>query len=951
MQALLCTLALQHAGFAATEVRLLDITATGDAAGVRVELRMDGATPGSQPFRLDAPSRLVLDLPGVVNATGAERFEIGRSGLARVRLGRHAGFLRVVLDLEPGAPAAERLEANASGLVIALGDAALPAVGAGPPADPPVRIYGVELQAAAERDRVLVFAEHAIAAELVTLDADTVELRIPGATLAASATRRIKPDVGGAVSDVVVFEPAGAAAEVRIQIERSAGVEPELSRRGAILAVEFPLPDGARSQSLTLSFVDTELPEVVRGIAKATGASFLFDDRLKGRVTLSVVNRVTPAEAIEILHAALLSQGFAAVPSPGGAWRILPAGEGKGAAPVRAGGLRDQRVAPVTTLVRLHNAVARDLVAALGQLAGSEVLVAAYEPSNSMILAGSETKLKRYLTLAQALDDAESEELVVLSLRHRDAAEVAAILREAAPPARTGQGGVAQPRFEIWHDERTNSVLMRAPAPRLAELRAWLAQLDRPPAGQGTIRVIRPLYADATGLAETLTKLARGDPGTTARAGPSTGVLSGRSFQVAVHESTGALLVEADPETHSIVRWLVDEIDRRPPSVVVDLLVLEITTERSLALGFDAFLPFGDAIDPDESFAGALSVQSNLADVFEPVTDPGVGFFRYAREPLLIPIIGPGGVPTELLVPREIVQVTAAEGQVTARTLLRPHLVALSGEEHELVAGDNVPVLIGATDEAGTPVQSDPLTIRNDIERRDVGMILRVRPSAGQAGDVRLDLEVEASRVRPLPGDVATRIGPVIEQRTLSAVASLQPGRLAVLGMALDHALVERDTGVPFLKDIPILGWWARSTVTERAKRTLLIAVQAGIERGPEARLADSVRQRLAFERTLARRGELASGAQDDYALLVTTRSNEVEAEGVASALRHADAGSPRVVRWEFDGEPRFDVYLGGFATIHEAAAAADPLLADGWKPDLVVLPPRAAAPLPAKQE
>ena len=101
--------------------------------------------------------------------------------------------------------------------------------------------------------------------------------------------------------------------------------------------------------------------------------------------------------------------------------------------------------------------------------------------------------------------------------------------------------------------------------------------------------------------------------------------------------------------------------------------------------------------------------------------------------------------------PREIVQITAAEGNIEARTLLRPHLVALSGEEHELTAGDNVPVLIGATNEAGEPAISDPLTIRNDIERRDVGTILRVKPTAGQAGDVRLELEVEVSRLARSP--------------------------------------------------------------------------------------------------------------------------------------------------------------------------------------------------------
>ncbi|TFG91354.1 MAG: hypothetical protein E4H11_10935, partial [Myxococcales bacterium] len=571
---------------------------------------------------------------------------------------------------------------------------------------------------------------------------------------------------------------------------------------------------------------------------------------------------------------------------------------------------------------------------------------------NSVILSGSEAALQRHLAIAQALDAVQSEELAVVALRHRAAVELAEILRQTLPPEREGGDRPERPRFEIWADERSNSVLMRAPAPRVAELRAWLAQLDRPPTGEGTIRVIRPVHADATQLAETLTKLAQGDLAATLRPADAGG-LAGRRFQVAVHASTNALLVQGDTETQRVVRELVDEIDRRPPTIAVDVLVLEVTTARSFALGLDAFLPFGDATDPGETLAGAFSIQSGTNDVFQPVSDPGVGFFRYARAPLLIPIIGPGGIPTQLVVPSDIVQITAAEGTVTARTLLRPHLLALSGEEHELVAGDNVPVLVGATDAAGAPVTTDPLTIVNDIERRDVGTILRVKPTAGQAGDVQLELEVEASRVRPLPGNVVTRIGPVIEQRKLSAVARLESGQVVVLGMLLDDGVMERDTGVPFLKDIPILGWLARSTANEYVKRSLVISVQANIERSREERIAGSIRQRLAFERTLARRGGLATGEREGYALLVTTRSSEAEAQGVASALASAGAQVPRVVSWEWDGEKRFDVYLGGFPTIRSAAAAADPLLVEGWKPELVALPPPApgSEPVPAKQE
>ena len=944
------------AGEAAAEVRLLRVEALRDPGGTRIELRSDGPLPRTDAFRLEAPGRVVLDLPGVVNASGRDRLEVGAPDVVRVRLGRHPGFLRVVLDLSPRAAAGQRVERGMRGVTIALGALPLPAVGAEPPpalapsaaAADVVRVYGIELQAAADRDRVLVFAERALEAELVTLDADTVELRLLGAALEPSAARHLEPEVGGAVSDVVAFAPISAGRpEVRLRIERSPHAPASLSRRGAILAVEFPVDAATRDAGLTLSFVDAELADVVRDIARATGVSFVFDERLRGRVTISVVERVSKREAVEILQAALLGHAFAAVPSPGGALRILPIDEARAEAP-RKDTPDAGAAAPVTTLLRLRSAAASDLAATLRPQAGTAIVVAPFIPTNSLILAGSEAQVRRYLALSRALDDAESVELAMVTLRHREAEEIAGILREAWPPEAPREGGTQRAGPEFWHDARSNSVLMRAPTRRLAELRAWIAELDRPPSGHGAIRVIRPRNADATRLAETLQQLGQGDP-RAARGAAGAASLVGRRFQVAAHESTGALLVQADPETQALVRELVEEIDRRPPSISVDVLVLEIGTTRSLSLGLDAFLPFGDADDPDETALGAFSIRSG--DVFQNVTDPRVGFFRYARDPLVIPIIGPGGIPTQLIVPRESVQITAAAGDVTTRTLLRPHLVALSGEEHELSAGDNVPVLIGAKDEAGQPLVSDVLTIRNEIERRDVGTRLRVRPTAGQAGDVRLELEVEASRLRPIPVEIATRIGPVIEQRKLEAVTRLEHGQIAVLGMVLDDAVQEIEGGVPFLKDVPILGWLARSTHEETVKRTLVIAVQAGIERSPEARLADSVRHRLAFERTLARRGALRIGAEEGYALLVTTRASDVEARGVASALAEANAKEPRVVAWEWDGEPRFDVYVGGFATLSEAGAAAAPLVAEGWKPEVVALPPQPPPPASPREK
>jgi hypothetical protein len=171
-------------------------------------------------------------------------------------------------------------------------------------------------------------------------------------------------------------------------------------------------------------------------------------------------------------------------------------------------------------------------------------------------------------------------------------------------------------------------------------------------------------------------------------------------------------------------------------------------------------------------------------------------------------------------------------------------------------------------------------------------------------------------------------------------VTRLETGQVAVLGMLREPITQERERGVPFLRDIPILGWLFRSTLSERMNRQLVIAVEAGIERSPAERVADGIRFRLAFERALARQGSLAQRDGDAYALLVATRASETEAQALASALD----GPARVVRWEWDGEERFDVYLGSFARLADAVAASAPLSAAGFRPELVALPPRELA-------
>ena len=345
-----------------------------------------------------------------------------------------------------------------------------------------------------------------------------------------------------------------------------------------------------------MKFTSANLSEVVDKVARATGERFIYDDSLQGLVTLTSPHLVSPEEALELLHTVLLMTGFAAVPTPTGARKILPLGEGVAGAPWDLAAPAGGSDVLTATLVRLRDAPAENVVAALQPWVGATALAIAHQPGNALILAGSDARLKELLTLVSAIDQASDRPLVVRRLRHRSAEDAAGLLLAAM-----GTPDGARPGVEAWPDERTGTLVLRAPPEQMAEVRAFLAEIDRPVKARGRVEVIPMRYADPEALAAILANLQAGadaapaaiatESGITGQApvGPET--LQGREFVVAVHVPTHALVLHADPETLGILQDVIDELDRPPPTIVVEVIVLEVSTDSSLDLGFDALIP------------------------------------------------------------------------------------------------------------------------------------------------------------------------------------------------------------------------------------------------------------------------------------------------------------------------------------------------------------------------
>lgn len=851
-----------------------------------------------------------------------------------------------------GAAPRRALTARRGALLLALLAPALLGV-AQAPRSAPVAVYGIELDALGERERVLVFAEQPLEGRLEEQGPEMLLLVIPGAVLDASAPARVAGAPGAGVRMVTAEEAAGAAGpEVRLRIARTAGPPAELTRRGATLAVELARPRRPRADGIPMKFTSASLAEVVDKVARATGQRFIYDDSLQGLVTLTSPHLVSPEEALELLHTVLLMKGFAAVPTPTGARKILPLGEGVAGAPWNLAAPAGGSDLLTATLVRLRDAPAENVAAALQPWVGATALAIAHPPGNALILAGSDARLKELLTLVSAIDQASDRPLVVRRLRHRSAEDAAGLLLAAMGSPDGGRPGV-----EAWPDERTGALVLRAPPEQMAEARAFLAEIDRPVRGRGQVEVIPLRYADPETMAALLGNLqagaaapasagiASGD-GIPAQAPAGAQTLEGREYAIAVHVPTHALVVHADPETLGILQDVIDQLDRPPPTIAVEVIVLEVSTDSSLDLGFDALIPITTPKSPQDLIASVF-MDPTGGGFLQPGAGSGPAYAaRFTRAPLIFPIVDANGNPQgSLEVPRGTAVLTANEGGANATILMRPHLRMLAGEQQEIFAGNNLPIPVSTTGTAPTTTTpttttttSSPFVTSRSIERQDVGVDLRVKPTVGEAGGVRLELELEVTALAPNAVGNVEEVGPTIRQRRLTSTIHLRDGEFAVVGLARESAFARGSVGVPWFKDIPILGWAFKATSDTGITTRLVIAAQARIERSSEEQIADSIRQRLAFERANSRFGHVPRVDETSWALRVATVADRGEAEAIAARLGTSSRPA-QVSRWQSSAGKFYDVTLSRFATLADVNEVALALREEGYDPEPVVVP------------
>ncbi len=622
-------------------------------------------------------------------------------------------------------------------------------------------------------------------------------------------------------------------------------------------------------QKVTVNFVNAEIEAVSRAMSAILKRPILVDPRVKGTMTLYSEEPLTPRETLVTYMATLRGLGFAVIEASG-LLKVIPEAEAKtqtGA--VVVGKTQRQGDQIVTQVFQLRHENANSLVAVLRPLITPNNTINANPGSNSLVITDYADNLQRLGKLIAALDTPGSTDVEVIAIRHAVASDLAPIVQRfadggGAAAGAAGAGNAAGGGASVVADSRTNALLVRAASSaKLAQIRSTIEKLDRPNGAgdSGNIHVVYLKNADATRLATVLraayaaqntgagasgaaatgggaspAPTANGSNGTSGTSASGASTQSTSPVTAAASPSTGGF-VQADPATNSLIitapepmyrqlRAVIDQLDARRAQVYVESMIVKMDAAKAAQLGFQ----WQGLLSNNSNSAGIVAgtnystgTSTNLVDLTVAAATGAASSLSLGAG-LNIGLINKiaGGYTVGALA-------NFLASETGANILSTPNLVTLDNEEAKIVIGQNVPFITGTYTSTGTSNSSvNPF---QTVERKDVGLTLRVKPQIGENGTVRMTIYQENSSV--VESTTSNSAGPRTDKSAIETTVVVDDGQMLVLGGLLKDEYSDGEDRVPGLSKIPYLGALFRSDSRKRTKTNLMVFLRPVVMRGP----------------------------------------------------------------------------------------------------------------------
>jgi general secretion pathway protein D len=635
-----------------------------------------------------------------------------------------------------------------------------------------------------------------------------------------------------------------------------------------------------------LDFNDAELTTIIDAISKMTGRNFIYDDRVRGKVTIKSPTRITRAQAYAVFESVLQVKGFTTVKTPGGALKIIPLRDAKQS---DIDTTKTAHAPPntdrfVTRLIPLQFIDATSISNTLKPLVSKDGSIDAYEPTNMVIVTESATNIRRLLAIMEAIDvETYKDELAIFKIEHADArtladqvseiygAEVSSTTSSRTSSSRrssrttvtnpSAAGASGHDKVRLITDERTNSVIAMAPRTQMQDVRKLIERLDIPVSGSGTIHVYYLQHAAAEELAQTLQSLVSGTvPASSAKDVSAGGAQALRAViqglaegvKITADPATNSLVIQSSREGFNTLSEVIAKLDVERPQVLVEALIMEVDVTDSEDLGFTGMYRLingnseittvvAPAVVEGFTMGGPVGAGVGAAAAGVPLIQR---FLRNTTHP-----DAEGNATTNGSVIDGIIRASA--GDAGTNIVSAPHLLTMDNEEAEIRIGQNIPIITNRVQSAqGVTNATGNLATSVNVERQDIGVTLRVTPQITEGDSLRLEIFQEISAINEgLSAAVggAAEVGVPLSKREIENVVTIRDGETVVIGGLLSDEYQDTVSKVPWLGDIPILGWAFKTSKRQLRKINLLVLLTPHIIRLPRDLELETIRKREEF--------------------------------------------------------------------------------------------------------
>ena len=608
---------------------------------------------------------------------------------------------------------------------------------------------------------------------------------------------------------------------------------------------------------VNLNFQAAEIDAVARTMAVITGRNVVVDPRVKGVMSLVTTSAVTPAQALRLFSVQLRTQGFALVDSSG-LYLVVPEADAKlQSGSVSVGPVKNSGGQIQTQIFKLNHETANNLVPVLRPLISPNNTINVNPGNNSLIITDYADNLQRIGTIIASLDMPNATGVEIIRLQHSIATDLAPLVSRLIDSGVAGGAAAGQAdtsfRTTLLAEPRSNSLILRAANPaRLALVRTLVEKLDQgsfnaqgasKDSVSGNIYVVYLKNADATKLAATLrAALAANNLGAAGGGAPAlasatpAGAAAGASNAAtaaltSAQPSTGGQ-IQADPATNSLIitapepqyrqlRAVIDKLDSRRAQVFVEALIAEVNVDRAAEFGIQFQGSLGKKGD---GAIGLLGSNFNIG---------GTNIIRLATQAAsgqVVPSTGGNfGVASRQSNGIYVLGFLARflESSGDGNVLSTPNLLTLDNEEARIVVGRNVPFVTGQFTSNNS--NSGSVNPFQTIERKDVGLTLRVKPQISEDGSVKLQVFQETSSVDP--ATVSSPNGPTTNKRSIETNVVVEDGAIIVLGGLLTDEYSGGQEKVPLLGDIPVFGNLFKGESRSRKKSNLMVFLRPVVVR------------------------------------------------------------------------------------------------------------------------